>query len=100
MGYSKIHLFTLCIGWLSRGANPTFVPVNNVRDEKYLKDFGENLRVIRTKRKMTQEDLGLDAGLGKNQVGLIERGDVNVTISTLKKLAKSLKLEPKELLDF
>ena len=72
----------------------------NVRDKKYLKDFGKNLRGLRTQKDMTQEDLGLDAGLGKNQVGLIERGEVNVTISTLKKLAKSLKVEPKELLDF
>lgn len=72
----------------------------NVRDKKYLKDFGKNLREIRTKADVTQESLGLDAGLGKNQVGLIERGEVNVTISTLKKLAKSLKVEPKELLDF
>lgn len=62
--------------------------------------MGKNLRDIRTQKAMTQEDLGLDAGLGKNQVGLIERGEVNVTISTLKKLAKSLKVEPMELLDF
>jgi transcriptional regulator with XRE-family HTH domain len=74
--------------------------VINIRDKKYLKDFGKHLRDIRTKAAITQEGLGLDAGLGKNQVGLIERGEVNVTISTLKKLAKSLRVEPKELLDF
>lgn len=75
-------------------------PVINIRDKKYLKDFGKHLRGIRTQKNITQEGLGLDAGLGKNQVGLIERGEVNVTISTIKKLAKSLQVHPKELLDF
>lgn len=74
--------------------------VINVRDKKYLKDFGKNLRQIRTNHNLSQEALGLDAGLGKNQVGLIERGEVNVTLSTIKKLAKSLQVHPKDLLDF
>jgi transcriptional regulator with XRE-family HTH domain len=74
--------------------------VINVRDKKYLKEFGKHLRATRTKRKMSQEELGLEAGVGKNQVGLIERGEINVTLSTMKKLAKSLNIHPKELLDF
>ncbi len=72
----------------------------NVRDKKYLKEFGKHLRQIRLESKISQEALGLDAGLGKNQVGLIERGEVNVTISTIKKLAKKLEIQPKDLLDF
>ena len=72
----------------------------NIRDKKYLKEFGKHLRKVRTDHKLSQEALGLDAGLGKNQVGLIERGEVNVTLSTIKKLAKSLQVHPKDLLDF
>jgi transcriptional regulator with XRE-family HTH domain len=74
--------------------------VINIRDKRYLKDFGKNLRQIRIKNDLSQEALGLDAGLGKNQVGMIERGEVNVTISTIKRLAKRLKVHPKDLLDF
>jgi transcriptional regulator with XRE-family HTH domain len=74
--------------------------VNNVRDEKYLREFGKNLRQLRLKKDVTQEVLSEDAGIGKNQVGLIERGEVNVTISTIKRLAKNLGVQPKDLLDF
>jgi len=74
--------------------------VNNARDKKYLKEFGKNLRALRLKKGITQEILAEDAGIGKNQVGLIERGEINVTISTIKKLAKQLEVHPKELLDF
>ena len=48
----------------------------------------------------TQEQLGYDANLTKNHVGMIERGELNVTLSTIKALADTLKVEPKELLDF
>lgn len=74
--------------------------MNNVRDAKYLKEFGKCLRQLRLKKGITQEILSEDAGIGKNQVGLIERGEVNVTISTIKKLAKNLGVHPKDLLDF
>lgn len=74
--------------------------MNNVRDEKYLKEFGKNLRQLRLEKDVTQEILSEEAGIGKNQVGLIERGEINVTISTIKKLAKKLGVHPKDLLDF
>jgi len=83
----KLHITHLCY-------------VNNVRDEKYLKEFGKNLRRLRLEKAVTQEILSEEAGIGKNQVGLIERGEINVTISTIKKLAKKLNLHPKDLLDF
>lgn len=70
------------------------------KDSKYLKDFGRNLRRIRIEKGISQEALALDAGIGKNQVGLIERGEVNVTLNTIKKLAKHINVHPKELLDF
>lgn len=74
--------------------------MNNVRDAKYLKEFGKNLRKLRLSKKITQEILSEEAGIGRNQVGMIERGEINVTISTIKKLAKQLEVHPKDLLDF
>jgi transcriptional regulator with XRE-family HTH domain len=74
--------------------------VNSNRDNKYLRDFGKNLRRLRNKKSISQEALATDAGIGKNQVGLIERGEVNVTINTIKKLTKHINVHPKELLDF
>lgn len=74
--------------------------VNNVRNQKYLREFGKRLRELRMKKGLTQEILAENSGIGRNQVGLIERGEVNVTISTLKQLSKHLGVHPKDLLDF
>jgi transcriptional regulator with XRE-family HTH domain len=74
--------------------------VQNGKDNKYLKEFGKNLRRLRTKSGISQEVLAIEAGIGKNQVGLIERGEVNVTLNTIKKLAKHINVNPKDLLDF
>lgn len=72
----------------------------NIRDEEYLVLFGENLRKLRNDKGFSQEALGLEAGIGKNQVGMIERGEVNITLSSIKRLAEALKVVPKDLLDF
>lgn len=77
-----------------------FCCVQSGKDTKYLKDFGRNLRRLRIKKGISQEALAIEAGIGKNQVGVIERGEVNVTINTIKKLAKHIGVHPKDLLDF
>jgi len=74
--------------------------VINIKDKAYLTAFGNNLRKLRSDAAMSQEALGLEAGLGKNQIGLIERAEINVTLSTIKCLADALKIHPKDLLDF
>jgi transcriptional regulator with XRE-family HTH domain len=79
---------------------PHLYYVINIKDEKYLRDFGKNFRKLRLAKNMSQEALGNEAGIGKNQVGLIERGEINVTICTIKKIAKNLGYEPKDFLDF
>lgn len=72
----------------------------NVRDEKYLRALGKSLRSHRLRKGITQEVLAENCGIGKNQVGLIERGQVNLTVCTLKVLSKQLNVSIKEILDF
>ena len=49
---------------------------------------------------MTQEELCFSAGLSKNQIGNIERGEVNATISTVYSLSKAFKVPVAELFNF
>ncbi len=56
--------------------------------------FGNNLRALRLKRKISQEHLAESADLHKNMVGLLERGLRNPSLVTIVKLAKALKVEP------
>lgn len=52
--------------------------------------FGQRLRNLRTERKISQEKLGEMAGLHRTFVSMVERGERNVTLATVEKLAKAL----------
>ncbi|RDB07026.1 XRE family transcriptional regulator [Runella aurantiaca] len=71
-----------------------------MRDNGFLKRFGENLRRLRELKGLSQEELYFRANLSKNQVGNIERGEVNTTISTAYALSQALGVELPELFKF
>ncbi len=77
-----------------------FCSVSNIRNISYIKSFGKHLNKIRTKRGISQEQLANDADIPINQVGRIERGEVNTTISTVYVLSIALKIDVKELFEF
>lgn len=72
----------------------------NVKDKKFIKSFGKNLKKLRKEAGLSQEELANDADIPLSQVGRIERGEVNTTISTVNVLAKALKVEIKDLFIF
>ncbi len=72
----------------------------NVKNKKYIKAFGKNLKKLRKAEGLSQEDLANDADIPLSQVGRIERGEVNTTISTTYVLAKALDVEVYELFKF
>lgn len=63
-----------------------------------------HLRVARTIRRLrgdrgwSQEEFAAQCGLHRPYVGAIERGEYNITIGTLEKLAVALGVKPWELL--
>ena len=59
--------------------------------------FGAALRRMRLAAGMTQEQLGLEAGVQRNFISLIELGQNQPTIGTIAKLAKALGLKASEL---
>lgn len=73
--------------------------INN-RDKKTLRAFGKRLQELRKRKKLSQEELYFETDLSKNVVGMIERGEVNPTLTTIKELAKGLGVTKKELMDF
>ena len=74
--------------------------MNNVRNEQVIKSFGKKLWVLRNARGWSQEELANRAGIPLSQIGRIERGEVNVTISTQQALATALEIAIRELLTF
>lgn len=52
------------------------------------------LREIRRERRLSQEELAARAGINRNYVGKIERGENSPTVEMLEKLAVVLGVEP------
>lgn len=62
------------------------------------KQIGKTIKKIRESKEITQEQLALSAGLNRAYIGYIERGERNPSTETLVKIAKALKVLPKDLL--
>ena len=63
-----------------------------------LVSIGKSVRAIRKIKKISQEDLALIAGLDRSYVGGVERGEHNLTVITLCKLAEALEVSPAKLM--
>ena len=77
-----------------------FAGVINIKNKKAIKAFGENLKSLRISKGFSQEQLANQADVPINQIGRIERGEVNTTISTVYAVASALNIKAKELFDF
>lgn len=62
--------------------------------------IADNVRRYRKAQKgLSQEKLAEQCGYHRTYVGMIERGERNITIATLEALAGALGVEPRHLLD-
>ena len=59
--------------------------------------FGATLRRFRDERGYSQEQLAERADLHRNYVGGVERGERNVALENIVKLAKALSISPADL---
>jgi transcriptional regulator with XRE-family HTH domain len=59
--------------------------------------FGDRVRELRTAQGHSQETLAQASGLHRNYIGGIERGERNVGIDTVFRLADALGVEPTDL---
>jgi transcriptional regulator with XRE-family HTH domain len=60
---------------------------------------GDNIRFIREKKGLTQEALAFEADVARSYIGYIERAEKTLSIVTLTKIAKALKVKPGLLLE-
>ena len=76
-----------------------FRPVKS-KDQEYVQAFGKHLRKLRKDRGLSQEELANDADIPINQIGRIERAEVNTTLSTMRAISKALNIHITDLFLF
>lgn len=59
--------------------------------------FGTRLRQLRKAQKLSQEKVALKAGIDRSYLGGIERGENNVSLVNIHRIAEALGVEPAEL---
>ncbi len=69
-----------------------------MEDKQRLKKFGENIRNLRKFANLSQEDLAEQCGLHRTYIGGIERGERNVSLLNILRIAQALNVPPSELL--
>lgn len=57
------------------------------------KKFGKKVRELRKERGYSQEGFAFECDLHRTYIGCIERGEKNITITNIEKIAKALKVE-------
>ena len=61
--------------------------------------FGKRVRELRLERRLSQEKLAELADLHRNYVGGVERGERNVSLLNIVKLAHGLSVRPSKLIE-
>lgn len=62
------------------------------------KKFGENVRFFRNQNGISQEHLAARAFLHRTYIGSIERGERNISLENIIKVAHALGISPEKLL--
>lgn len=62
--------------------------------------FGRRLAELRRAKGWSQETLALESGLARSYLGGVERGQRNIALVNICKLAETLGIRPSELMKF
>jgi len=65
-----------------------------------LQEFGNRVRHLRTQKGLSQEKLSFLTGFHRTYIGMIERGERNISLTNILVFAKAFEMDVSELLDF
>ena len=68
-----------------------------IRDGQIQKRFGERVRELRKRNGLSQESLALACDLDRTYIGGVERGERNISLINIYKIAEALRVGAKEL---
>lgn len=67
-------------------------------EKSILKRFGNNVKRLRKSKGWSQEELGIRSKLHRTYIGSIERGERNVSLLNIERIAYALSVKIEELL--
>lgn len=68
-------------------------------EKQLLIRIGNKIKMLRAENNLSQFQLSIEVGIPKNQVGRIERAEINTTVLTLSKIAIVFKVDIKFFFD-
>ena len=68
-------------------------------NEFLLKEFGDRIKQLRLQKSISQEKLSFLTGFHRTYIGMIERGERNISLSNMAVFAKVFELSISELID-
>jgi transcriptional regulator with XRE-family HTH domain len=68
-------------------------------ERRVKKRFGARVRKLRRERRLSQEGLAFDCGLDRSYLGSIERGERNVSLVNIHRIADALQVKAGELFE-
>lgn len=83
------------IGWTYSRRGFTVRSVD--KGKKVLRKFGKRVRKLRLERGLSQEEFALEANLARSYMGDIERGQRNVSLINMARIAGALQVSLSEL---
>jgi transcriptional regulator with XRE-family HTH domain len=73
--------------------------MNEQREVRVRRDFGARVRELRKLRQLSQETLALACGLDRTYIGGVERGERNISLINICKIADALGVGAKDFFD-
>ncbi|HNU47184.1 MAG TPA: helix-turn-helix transcriptional regulator [Bacteroidia bacterium] len=67
-------------------------------DKANLKKMGNHIKRLREAKKLSLRELSYACDIDNSKISKIEKGQVNITFTTILQLAKALEIEPSQLL--
>jgi transcriptional regulator with XRE-family HTH domain len=69
-------------------------------NEALIKEFGLRIRQLRSEKNISQEKLSFLTGFHRTYIGMIERGERNISLTNMAVFARIFEMTVSELLDF
>lgn len=70
----------------------------DISEAEIKKQFGVRVRNLRKEKELSQESLALACELDRTYIGGVERGERNISLINIHKIAKALGVQPRDFL--